>query len=369
MIQTDNTYFYKLPLSIQQTWIWNDPEPLYFKWWCDLQFMACYKAYSFRIGSKIITLMPGQLVASIDFLVKRWHKSKNMIIRFLKLLIEDEFIRKETKQNVTIITILPNANGCKDDTPRDNLEHTQDIDKQRGNSNQRKYIKDNQEDYLKDIPKDDLKDNPKDTNKRRKKEKMTEDSLPTTPPAHAREGLGDEKVDKDNDSPLTANEGVEILKTDKDWLLQIQRKFAIEQATITRWLENFCVECDCRGKQQHENLADVKQHFIDWLSKQINPKAVGKKTCKRETEDMTPEKIWLRCQAELSQSTNDEIAKQAFSCLKFENYDAKSCILLIDVPNRKSFDYLEENCVNGMKDVLDKHFGQNIKLNYRILTQ
>ena len=197
-------------------------------------------------------------------------------------------------------------------------------------------------------------------------------SLPpstTTPPAHARESFGDEKDGIDCDIPMTANEGVEILKNDRDWLLQIQRKFAIDQETIIRWLDSFCVECDCRGKQQHENLADIKQHFNDWMAKQTNPKNVGKKTCKKDQPAMTPEKIWLRCQAELSKSTNDEIAKQAFSCLKFENFDIKSSVLLIDVPNRKSYEYLEENWVKSMKDVLSKQFGQNIKLQYRILTQ
>lgn len=196
-------------------------------------------------------------------------------------------------------------------------------------------------------------------------------SLPpsTTPPAHARELLGDEKDGIGCNTPMTANEGVEILKADREWLLQIQRKFAIEQETIIRWLDSFCVECDCRGKQQHENLADIKQHFNDWMAKQTNPKNVGKKTCKKDQPAMTPEKIWLRCQAELSQSANDEIAKQAFSCLKFENFDIKSSVLLIDVPNRKSYEYLEENWVKSMKDVLSKQFGQNIKLQYRVLTQ
>lgn len=164
---------------------------------------------------------------------------------------------------------------------------------------------------------------------------------------------------------MTANEGVEILKNDRDWLLQIQRKFAIDQETIIRWLDSFCVECDCRGKQQHENLADVKQHFNDWMSKQINSKD-NIKTCKEKALNMTPEKIWLRCQAELSKSANDEIAKQIFSCLKFENFDVKSSVLLLDIPNRKCSEYIEENCITTLTKVLQKHFGKNIKLNYRL---
>jgi hypothetical protein len=188
-----------------------------------------------------------------------------------------------------------------------------------------------------------------------------------TTPAHAREGFGDEKDGIDYDIPMTANEGVEILKNDNEWLLQIQRKFAIEQPTISRWLDSFCVDCDCRGKQQHENLADVKQHFNDWLPKMLSSKG-NKKTCKEKAANMTPEKIWLRCQAELSQSTNDEIAKQVFSCLKFENFDVKSSVLLLDIPNRKSRDYIEDKFINTITKVLQKHYGGNIILQYRILS-
>ena len=193
-------------------------------------------------------------------------------------------------------------------------------------------------------------------------------SLPpstTTPPAHARKSFGDEKGDCDHDDPMTANEGVGILKTDKDWLLQVQRKFALDKSIILGWLDSFCNDCNCRGKQQHENLADVKQHFIDWMSKQLNSKN-NKNTCKEKVIKITPEKIWLRCQAELSQSVSDEITKQTIESLIFENYDAKSSILLLDIPNRKCSEYIEENCITTLTKVLQKHFGKNIKLNYRL---
>ena len=214
-----------------------------------------------------------------------------------------------------------------------------------------------------------IEENSKGTNSKDNNSLRSSLSLPpstTTPLAHARESFGDEKDGIDCDIPMTANEGVEILKNDRDWLLQIQRKFAIDQETIIRWLDSFCVECDCRGKQQHENLADIKQHFNDWMAKQTNPKNVGKKTCKKDQPAMTPEKIWLRCQAELSQSVSDGITKQTIESLIFENYDAKSSILLLDIPSRKCRDYIEENCINTMTKVLQKHFGKNIKLNYRL---
>ena len=71
--------FYKIPTEIHNTWIWNSSEPLYFKWWADLQYMASYTNREYLAGNEIVNLKPGQLVASIDFLVKRWGKSKNMM--------------------------------------------------------------------------------------------------------------------------------------------------------------------------------------------------------------------------------------------------------------------------------------------------
>lgn len=368
MIQNDNTYFYKLPISIQHTWIWNDPEPLYFKWWCDLQFLSSYKEMTLRIGNKIVTLKPGQIVASIDFLVKRWGKSKNMVIRFVKLLIEDGFIKKETKQNVSIITILFNANGSQNDILKDNLEDTQDADKQREICHYTKNLKDNLKDNLRDNP----KDNPKDTIIRKQKGKSQNKiievyttSPSTTTPAYAREVLSFEEKDRDNEPSITAVEGVAILKEDENWLLQIQRKFALEKGMIIRWLDSFCVDCDCRGKQQHENLADVKQHFNDWLPKMLSSKG-NKKTCKGEGAVLTPEQSWLRCQAEWGKSVTDDVARRTFASLKFSKFDPKTSVLLLSVPNRQSYEFVEKNLIGSMTPILQKHFGRSIILKYQL---
>lgn len=212
--------------------------------------------------------------------------------------------------------------------------------------------------------------------KNKVKERKDNDSLrsslsspsTTIPPAHARESFGEEKDGIDCDIPMTANEGVEILKNDRDWLLQIQRKFAMEKATIIHWLDSFCCDCDCRGKQTHESLADVKQHFNDWLPKMLNSNCGGKKGRKKEAVSYTPEQRWVRCQAELCRSVDDDTAKQAFGCLKFQYYDADSSCLLLGVPDRQSCEFIEEKYIKTMTDVLCRHFGGNIKLSYRILS-
>lgn len=209
-------------------------------------------------------------------------------------------------------------------------------------------------------------------NKIKRKESKDNNSLrsslsPSTPLAHAREDLMIEKQDRDYSSPMTAAEGVEILKSDDDWLLQIQRKFAIDKSMIMRWLDSFCCDCDCRGKQTHEGLADVKQHFNDWLSKMLNSKS-NKKTCKGIGSNPSPEQRWVRCQAELCRSVDDDTAKQIFEGLKYLDFDARLSSLLLGVPDRQSYEYIERHYVDAMTDVLRRHFGGNIKLSYRILS-
>lgn len=209
-------------------------------------------------------------------------------------------------------------------------------------------------------------------NKIKRKERKNNDSLrsslsPTTPPtsAHAREVLSFEEKDRDNEPSITAVEGVAILKEDEDWLLQIQRKFALEKGMIIRWLDSFCVDCDCRGKQQHENLADVKQHFNDWLPKMLSSKG-NKKTCKGGGAVLTPEQSWLRCQAEWGKSVTDDVARRTFASLKFSKFDPKTSVLLLSVPNRQSYEFVEKNLIGSMTPILQKHFGRSIILKYQL---
>ena len=172
--------------------------------------------------------------------------------------------------------------------------------------------------------------------------------------------------DKMVDIPMTAREGIEVLKKDRDWLLQMQRKFGLEAGAIVRWLDNFSVDCDCRGKQEHESLADVKQHFNDWMTKQRPRRTNGKKGAIEETSSLTSQQLWIKCQAELCQAVSPEECRQSFDVIRFERFEVSTSKLFIQVPNKETYEYMEHHLVHVMSRIIPKYFGNNFKLQYHL---
>ena len=208
-------------------------------------------------------------------------------------------------------------------------------------------------------------------NSTQRKEKKSKDNnslrsslLPSTTTSPACEDFVEEG--KDNDDPLTAGQAVESLKKDNDWLLQMQRKFGMTPEELLRWFDCFVVDCDCRGKQQHDSLSDVKQHFNDWLSKMKSTESGGKKSGKQAAKKDTPQQRWNRCQAELCYSVGDEIARKSFGVVSFEKFDATDCALYIRVPSKETYEYIEQNLVKTLNNILPKYFGNRVSLKYHL---
>ena len=188
--------------------------------------------------------------------------------------------------------------------------------------------------------------------------------LPPSTTSSARECEGEQE--EKEDIPMTAKEGVELLKKDRDWLLQMQRKFGVKAGMLVRWLDSFSVDCDCRGKQEHESLADVKQHFNDWMTKQKHNRTNGKKGAIKETSSLTPQQLWIKCQAELCHAVSPEVSHLSFDVIRFERFDDSTSELFIQVPNKETYEYMEQNLVQVMSSIIPKYFGVNFKLKYRL---
>ena len=211
--------------------------------------------------------------------------------------------------------------------------------------------------------------------KERKDNNSLRSSLsPSTPPPPARvreagagEGAGEDVSEAfDPDAPVTASQGASILRSDRDWLLQMQRKFKLESGRIVSWLESFVVDCDCRGKQQHESLADVKQHFNDWMLKMQSQKSGGRGEKGVASRGMTPEKLWISCQAELCKSVSEDVSRQSFDLLGFQHYAPETQTLTIRVPSKETYENIESNLVSVLAKVCRKYFGQNVIFKYYV---
>lgn len=102
--------FIFLHRQIQDTWIWDMKNPLFYIWWSDLLLLANYRDREIAVARGVMTLRRGQLIASVSYLQQRWMVGSNhTVIRFLDRLRADNMITTEVHSGVrgkiNIITI------------------------------------------------------------------------------------------------------------------------------------------------------------------------------------------------------------------------------------------------------------------------
>ena len=77
-------------------------------------------------------------------------------------------------------------------------------------------------------------------------------------------------------------------------------------------------------------------------------------------------KQWIKCLTELCQSVSPEEAKQTFSLMRFESFDPKEGLLIVQVPTNEVYEKLEGNYVSQLGKFIAKYFGK-ARLAYRII--
>jgi hypothetical protein len=93
----------KIHREITEHWIFQDSEK--FRWWVDMLFLATYEDNKILVKNQIVEVKRGQFIGSLSFFTKRWGISKERVINFLRLLLSDGMILKDSDRNVTLITI------------------------------------------------------------------------------------------------------------------------------------------------------------------------------------------------------------------------------------------------------------------------
>ena len=81
----------------------------------------------------------------------------------------------------------------------------------------------------------------------------------------------------------------------------------------------------------------------------------------------TPKALWDDCLHLIRENVTEQQYKTWFAPIVFEKYDAESQTLLIQVPSRYVYEYLEQYYVTLLSKVLCRCFGTSIQLNYRIV--
>lgn len=249
----------KISREIASHWLWQDAERL--KWWLDLLFLAAWEDKQVLHDSHLFVLRRGQIIASISFLSERWGKSHPTIIKFLRLLEGEDMIKRSTVYRQTSILTICNYEKyqCNDGstlyTQIDSIVERQNDEKIRGKVDKPisgvNIIKSDSLGY-----KDETK-------------------VDTIVDSQVYTIVDGNKEYKNNNSTSISSKGesknlkfIEELKNAQIWLEQMAMRFHIPIDEIVRRLDDFALDCDCRGTE-HQDFNDTRRHFNDWLRIQL----------------------------------------------------------------------------------------------------
>ena len=81
----------------------------------------------------------------------------------------------------------------------------------------------------------------------------------TTPPAPSRPCSAAYRT------PLSTREAVAQMKGNRAWKESVCMRHHITIGQVDDRLDEFALDCECRGKESHDGLGDVQSHFCNWL--------------------------------------------------------------------------------------------------------
>ena len=248
----------KISREIEDHWLWQDAERM--RWWIDMLFMASWEDKKVIEDTHLITIKKGQFIASVAFLCKRWGKSNKTIIKYLKLLEEDEMICREVLHRQTPVITICNYDKyqCNDDNSVQTIVHRQ-------NDENSAYDIHTQNQSTNNSKSDSLgcvKDNDVQTIVHRKVHTIVHTSK------EYNNNIVDDDVNTARAHEDANHEFIEELKQSEIWLEQMQMRFRLNADEIKDKLDTFALDCRCRGTE-HKNLNETRRHFNDWLRIQI----------------------------------------------------------------------------------------------------
>ncbi len=80
-----------------------------------------------------------------------------------------------------------------------------------------------------------------------------------------------------------------------------------------------------------------------------------------------PKALWNDCLEIIKENVTEQQYKTWFATIVFENYNEDTRTLLVQVPSRYVYEYLEQYYVSLLSKALNRCFGQNVQLTYRVM--
>ena len=388
---------------------WFDTHNIYLVWWCDLLRHAEWKTKSVSIKNKTVILHPGEQVASINDLVVRWKRGKDMIINFIELLKEKGLIEKWSSNNISIIRIISDNIDIDDDnlstTKTDNLEIGKTPDTQSVSKTLEKDKADNLNEEATDnstIHSDNLADNLADNLSITKTDNLETELIPSK----IRNLRGSQRNDTDNlyekatddladnladttpiykekrrkisttatresiynfsDGGIAIDVAIKMLIADNIQLLNIQRYTGISMSDIKLWSVEYVERCGIqRGGYNSKGYNDVITHFTDWL---LSQKTKGRlpRLNLIQTETQAIE-IWNKVQAQLL--LDSAIPKEIILSLIFDKYNSESQSIGIIAPDSETKSVLNKEYKTEIENTFTRYTKTKIRIRFGIIEQ
>lgn len=83
----------------------------------------------------------------------------------------------------------------------------------------------------------------------------------------------------------------------------------------------------------------------------------------------SPKALWENCLLLIKDNVSEDQYKTWFKPIVFESYKPSTKTLLVQVPSSFVYEYLEQNFVDLLSNVLHRNFGDGIRLTYRVVPQ
>ena len=124
----------KLHRKINECWIWDEKPFDRGRAWIDLLLLANHSDKKILFNGNVVMVKKGQYLTSIRKLSERWGWSYDKVSRFLKILVSEDMLQKESDSSRTLLTIVnyevyqdvPNTDECTENTDTsEQFEHPQ----------------------------------------------------------------------------------------------------------------------------------------------------------------------------------------------------------------------------------------------------
>lgn len=359
--------------DLHDEWFFKNPQ--YFMWWCDLMHLASWKSETVMVGSIPVSLNRGQLIASINDLVKRWDRSKDMIIKYIKVLETKGLIIKTTKNNISIITILDydleddtdnHADYFADNLPvvttdnhADTPEHAQSTDKQRLSKNLMGKQTDNLADTFPAVTTDNHADNLADSYIIYKEERIKKSTSTTRESKVKKYSLesttGNNDKSSGNSSAISTLYGIGKLLSDQKTLLLLQRESGFTLEEVMLWIEKFGKKWEL-SEPTHDNYNHLVKHVQDTLN--IKRRKNEKPEKLLINNESTAQEIWNTIQADLCLNHPDVIS--VLEQLLFYGFNDNTIALL--APSSDIKEEVNDKYIGLINKQIEKYSDSPIKV-------